>query len=84
MFTDLARKEESQSPARGVLAYSRQRADCKLNDYRVIEIDYDFGAKSAFYVSLGTNLNQTKLYLGVYGSTNVTDLNQGTIFEIIQ
>ena len=41
------------------------------------------GLKSAYYVSLGTNLDQTRLYLGVYGSMNVTDFNQGTVFEIV-
>ena len=49
----------------------------------MIETDYDFGAQPAFYVSLGTNLDQTRLYLGVYGSPNVTDFNQGTVFEIV-
>ncbi|MFB5284051.1 PQQ-dependent sugar dehydrogenase [Peribacillus sp. Hz7] len=83
VFTDLARKEESQSPAKGVLAYTRIRTDCKLNDFSVIETDYNFGSQSAYYVSLGTNLNQTKLYLGVYGSMKVTDFNQGTVFEIV-
>ncbi len=83
VFTDLARKEESQSPARGVLAYTRIRTDCKLNDFSVIQTDYNFGSGSAYYVSLGTNLDQTTLYLGVYGSMKVTDFNQGTVFEII-
>ncbi|MBA9026835.1 PQQ-dependent sugar dehydrogenase [Peribacillus huizhouensis] len=83
VFTDLALKEESQSPARGVLAYTRIRTDCKLNDFNVIQTDYNFGSQSAYYVSLGTNLDQTRLYLGVYGSMNVTDFNQGTVFEII-
>ncbi|WP_066290834.1 PQQ-dependent sugar dehydrogenase [Bacillus sp. FJAT-29937] len=83
LFTDFARKEESRSPARGVLAYTRIRTDCKLNDYSVIQTDYNFGSESAYYVSLGTNLDQSKLYLGVYGSMKVTDLNQGTVFEII-
>ncbi|MBS4201149.1 PQQ-dependent sugar dehydrogenase [Bacillus sp. FJAT-49732] len=83
VFTDLARDKESQSPVRGVLAYTRVRTDCKLNDFSVIETDYNFGSQSAYYVSLGTNLDQTRLYLGVYGSMKVTDLNQGTIFEII-
>ncbi|TCJ04915.1 PQQ-dependent sugar dehydrogenase [Cytobacillus praedii] len=83
VFTDLARKEESRSPARGVLAYTRIRTDCKLNDFSVIQTDYQFGSKSAYYVSLGSNLNQSTLYLGVYGSMKVTDFNQGTIFEII-
>lgn len=83
LFTDFARKEEPQLPVRGALAYSRIRTDFKLNDFSVIEIDYNFGSKPAFYVSLGTNLNQTKLYLGTYGSSNATDLNQGTVFEIV-
>lgn len=83
VFTDLARKEESQSLARGVLAYTRIRTDCKLNDFSVIQTDYNFGSQSAYYVSLGTNLNQTSLYLGLYSSMKVTDFNQGTVFEII-
>jgi len=83
VFTDLARDEESQPPVKGVLAYTRVRTDCKLNDFSVIETDYNFGSQSAFYVSLGTNLDQTRLYLGVYGSMNVTDFNQGTVFEIV-
>lgn len=83
VFTDFARDEGSQPPIRGVLAYTKVRPDCKLNDFSVIETDYNFGSQSAFYVSLGTNLNQTRLYLGVYGSMNVTDFNQGTIFEIV-
>ncbi|MBS4191839.1 PQQ-dependent sugar dehydrogenase [Bacillus sp. FJAT-49705] len=83
VFTDLARKEESGSPVRGVLAYTRVSTDCKLNDFSVIETDYNFGSGSAYYVSLGTNLDQTRLYLGVYGSMKVTDFNQGTVFEII-
>jgi hypothetical protein len=83
LFIDFARDEGSKPPVRGVLAYTTRRTDCKLNDFSVIETDYDFGSGSAYYSSLGTNLNQTKLYLGVYGSMNVTDFNQGTIFEIV-
>ena len=83
VFTDFVRDEGSPPPARGVLAYTRARLDGQLNDYSVIQTDYNFGSGSAYYVSLGTNLNQTKLYLGVYGSMNVTDFNQGTIFEIV-
>lgn len=82
VFTDLARKEES--PDRGVLAYTRIRPDCKLNDYSVIETDFNFGSESAYYVSLGTNLDQTRLFLGVYGSMRVTDFNQGSVFEVVQ
>nr|WP_249317072.1 PQQ-dependent sugar dehydrogenase [Bacillus sp. FJAT-50079] len=83
VFTDIARHEESQSPTRGVLAYTRVRTDCKLSDYSVIETNDNFGSQSAYYVSLGTNLDQTRLYLGVYGSMKVTDLNRGTVFEVI-
>lgn len=83
VFTDLAKHTASQSPVRGVLAYTKVSTECKLNDFSVIEIDYNFGNQSAYYVSLGTNLNQTKLYLGVYGSMKVTDFNQGTVFEIV-
>lgn len=83
VFTDFARDEESGPPVRGVLAYTRVRTDGKPNDFSVIETDYNFGSQSAYYVSLGTNLDQTRLYLGVYGSMNVTDFNQGTIFEIV-
>jgi hypothetical protein len=81
VFTDLARKEAS--PAQGVLTYTRFRPDFKQNDFGIIETDYPFGDQSAYYVCLGANLNQTKLYLGVYGSMKVTDFNQGTVFEIV-
>lgn len=83
VFTDLVRNEDSEPPVRGVLAYTRASADCKLHDFSIIETDYNFGSQSAYYVSLGTNLDQTRLYLGVYGSMNVTDFNQGTVFEIV-
>ncbi|MEH6944506.1 PQQ-dependent sugar dehydrogenase [Bacillus sp. JJ722] len=83
VFTDLARKEESRPPVRGVLAYTKVSTDCKLNDFSVIETDYNFGEQSAYYVTLGTNLDQTRLYLGVHGSMKATDFNQGTVFEIV-
>ncbi|WP_274364964.1 PQQ-dependent sugar dehydrogenase [Paenibacillus thermotolerans] len=83
VFTDLARNEGSEPPVKGVLACTRVRADCKLNDFHVIEADYHFGSQSAYYVSLGTNRDQTRLYLGVYGSMSVTDVNQGTVFEVV-
>ncbi|MDP1420138.1 PQQ-dependent sugar dehydrogenase [Peribacillus simplex] len=82
VFTDLARKE-SQPQVRGALAYTIVRPNGEQNDFSVIQTDYDFGSQSAYYVSLGTNLNQTILYLAVYGSMKVTDFNQGTVFEII-
>lgn len=82
VFTDVAR-QGSQPPVRGVLAYTRAQTDCRPSDYSVIEIDYDFGAQSAYFVSLGTNLDQTRLYLGVNGSMKVADRNQGSVFEIV-
>ncbi|KNY28858.1 PQQ-dependent sugar dehydrogenase [Pseudobacteroides cellulosolvens] len=82
VFTDFS-QEVSHPPVRGTLAYTIARTDSKLNDFSVIETNYNFGSQSAFYVSLGTNLDQTRLYLGVYSSMNVTDLNQGTVFEIV-
>ncbi|MGX2959729.1 PQQ-dependent sugar dehydrogenase [Peribacillus sp. JNUCC 23] len=82
VFTDLARKE-SQPQVRGALAYTTVRPNGEQNDFSVIQTDYDFGSQSAYYVSLGTNLNQTSLYLAVYSSMKVTDFNQGTVFEIV-
>lgn len=37
VITDFARKEESQTPAKGVLAYTRIRPDCKLNDLMLLK-----------------------------------------------
>ncbi|MBD3107244.1 PQQ-dependent sugar dehydrogenase [Bacillus sp. AGMB 02131] len=79
VFTDLARKEKFQSEARGVLAYGRIGTD----DFSIIETDYNFGLEPAYFVSLGTNLDQTILYLGVNGSMKVTDFNRGTVFGVM-
>lgn len=68
----------------GALAYTFAIPECRMNDYNIIDIDYDFMSDSVFFTSLGTNLDQTKIYLGVYGSMNVTDLHQGTVYEIIR
>jgi hypothetical protein len=81
VFTDFVRRGDSQR--QGVLAYTEIRTECKQNDYYVIEVDHDFGPQSAYYVSLGTNSDQTRLFLGVYGSANVTDFNKGIVFEIV-
>ncbi len=83
VFTDIARRDGSGPPGRGVLADTRAGTSCKLNDFSVIETDYNFGSQSAYYVSLGTNLDQSRLFLGVYGSMEVLDFNQGTVFEIV-
>lgn len=82
VFTEWARSEGLPPPARGVLAYTDPCADNQMNDYAIIETDYDFGAQAAYYVSLGANRNLTQLYLGVYGSANVADHNRGTIFAV--
>ena len=82
VFTDLAKKEDSRPPVNGVLAYTRAGTDGKHADFHAIETNYDFGTQAAYYMSLGTNLNQTKLYLGVYGSMKVTDFNKGTILKL--
>lgn len=83
VFTDLSRKGTGQMAARGVLAYCRINPSCKIDNYQIIETAYDFGQKNAFYTCLGTNQTQSKLYLGVYGSMRVTDLNMGCVFEIV-
>jgi hypothetical protein len=82
VFTDFF-KTGSEPQDRGALAYTFVREAGRQNDFSEIQVDYDFGAQSAYYVSLGTNLNQTKLYLGVHGSMNVTDFHQGAVYEII-
>ena len=83
VFIDFAQNEDSAPLLRGALAYTQPTRGCKLNDYGIIETDYDFGSESSYYVCLCTNMNQTRLYLGVYCSSKVTDLNKGTIFEIL-
>lgn len=82
VFTNLA-SENAPPPARGNLAYTKMRSDCKQNSYGIIETDYNFGSEPSYYMCLGTNSTQTKLYLGTYASSNVTNLNQGTIYEIV-
>lgn len=84
VFTNWAQSEVSDTLARGVLAYTWARPDCKLKDYGIINIDYDFGSEAAYYTCLGTNAQQTRLFLGVYGSANVTDFNLGTVYEIVR
>lgn len=79
LFTDFVRKEDA--PPRGILAYSRVGQSCKLNELHVIEVNYDFGSP-AFYTCLGASQDQSRIFLGVYGSANVTDFNLGTVFEI--
>jgi len=80
VFTDWVRS--GSEPARGVLAYTRPSAEMKMNDYSIMETDFDFGAQAAYFVGLGANRNQTRLYLAVYASAGVANLNQGTVFAI--
>jgi hypothetical protein len=79
IFTDWSRK--SSEPTRGAIGYTFYNPE-GLNDYGVIEI-INPSTQPAFFVSLGTNLDKTRLFLGVYASTNVTNRNQGTVYEII-
>lgn len=83
VFTDLSRAKNNEQPDQGFLAYTKFRPDGILNDFSIIETDYNFGSQSAYYVSLGTNVGQSRMFLGVYGSMKVTDYNQGTVFEIV-
>ncbi|MDF2904978.1 MAG: glucose dehydrogenase [Herbinix sp.] len=84
IFTDFVLEEDEDKPqGRGVLAYTNIDSGCQLRDYGILEVDYDFGSQSSFYTSLGTNQDHTQLYLGVYGSSNVSDYNRGTVFEIV-
>lgn len=68
----------------GYLAYTFPTPECRMKDYNLIDIDFDFMTDRIFFTSLGTNLNQTRLYLGTYGSMNVTDMHLGTVYEIVR
>lgn len=83
IFSDFA-KRDNDGPTRGALGYTIVRPDCHPNDFYEIDVLYDFGDQDAFYVSMGANFEQTKLYLGVYGSANVTDYNAGAVYEIVR
>jgi hypothetical protein len=54
----------------------------KLHDYQEIKIIHEF-TKPAFFVSLGSSLGQTRLFLGTYRTTGTTEPHLGTVFEII-
>lgn len=82
IFTDILRKTDT-GEKRGVLAYTENTLN-KPNDYQIIEIKDVNIAIPALYVSLGSNHDQTKIYLGTYESMNVQDKNKGIIFELVQ
>ncbi|MBU9711471.1 PQQ-dependent sugar dehydrogenase [Evansella tamaricis] len=83
VFIDFARRDESEAPTRGVLAYIQAKMDGRPNDFHVMNIGYDFGSEDAYFVSLGTDLNQERLFLGAYGSSKVTDYKKGTVYVIV-
>lgn len=82
VFTDFANRKAPASP-RGALAFTRFRREGKQSNYQIITTNDPFGRQAAYFTSLGTNLNQTRLYLGVYASQQVTDVQQGAVFEVI-
>lgn len=83
VFSDFMKRNGDEGPGRGALGFTRVRPDCHPNDYYIINPTYDFGNLPAYYTSLAGNMDQTKIYLGVYASANVTDYNRGTVFEIM-
>ena len=82
IFTDWAKQPLSLSPLKGVLAYTKYNHGMQ-NNYGIINVMNDKHNENSFYVSLGTNMDQSRIFLGTYGSANVTDLNLGTIYELI-
>ncbi len=54
----------------------------KLHDYEKIDIAYDF-KKPAFFVSLGANKRQTRVFLGTYETAGTTTPGLGTVFELV-
>ena len=80
IFTDILRKTDTNEK-RGVLAYT-ENAIRKPNEYRIIEIKNMNPLVPSYFVSLGSNLNQTKLYLGTYESMSVQEKNKGIVYEM--
>ena len=79
IFSDWKRKDTNT----GFLGYTRFTIDNKFNDFGKIEINSNFLSPVNYFVSLGTDINQTRIFLGVYSSTGATDYYQGSIYEII-
>lgn len=80
IFTDILRKTDTNEK-RGVLAYT-ENAIRKPNEYRIIEIKNMNPLVPSYFISLGSNLNQTKLYLGTYESMSVQEKNKGIVYEM--
>ena len=76
-------KKAAAGPARGVLAYAAPRSGIKDNEIGLIDIGDPFGTEAAFFVSLGSNSDHTRLFLGVYATANVTERHRGAVYEIV-
>lgn len=76
-------KKAAAGPARGVLAYIAPRSGIKENEIGLIDIGDPFGTEAAFFVSLGSNSDHTRLFLGVYATANVTERHRGAVYEIV-
>jgi len=76
IFSDLKNKKEDSK--KGVLAYTK----LGMNDYEVIDVDYDFGEEDTYFVGLGSNREHTKLFLTTYTTNTMKDKNKGAIFKI--
>ena len=83
IFTDFARKLTG-TPVRGILGYTEPLKRNTQNKVGIIDIGNPFGTQAAYYTTLGTNRNQTRLFLGTYSTLNVTAFHQGQIYEVIQ
>lgn len=83
VFSDYAKKEKKSEFITGALAYAKITNDRNSANFHPIEVDHHFGKQQAHFVSLGTNMEKTRLFLGVYHSTRVTDYRRGSVFEVI-
>ena len=51
------------APAGGIGLYMGNTS-CKLKDYGIIDIDYDFGSEAAYFTCLVQTLNKLDCFLG--------------------
>ena len=80
VFSDLSQRCVPE----GSLFYVRAGENLeKLQKAQKINIEHKFHNNRHFFVSLGTNKDQDKLYLGVYGSLGVKDSKLGAVYEIV-
>ena len=77
VFSDLSKRDIPE----GSLFYVKPDTKTPHNP-RSIKIVHNFKSDRHYYVSLSSNNKHTKLYLGVYGSLGVMDLNLGSVYEI--